>query len=39
MQEILAYIILIFAVSFLLKKLFFKPKKNTKECNTNCGCA
>ncbi|MDG1039956.1 MAG: FeoB-associated Cys-rich membrane protein [Polaribacter sp.] len=39
MQEIIAYIVLIIAVVFLLRKFVFKSKKNKKGCATNCGCA
>lgn len=39
MQEVIVYIILFLAVFFLVRKYFFKPKKNKKGCNTDCGCA
>ena len=39
MQEIIAYIVLILAISFLLKKFVFKAKKNKKGCASDCGCA
>ena len=39
MQEIIAYIVLIVAVSFLLRKFVFKSKKNKKGCASDCGCA
>ncbi|MDG1528352.1 MAG: FeoB-associated Cys-rich membrane protein [Polaribacter sp.] len=39
MQEIISYIVLIIAVSFLLRKFVFKSKKNKNGCDTNCGCA
>ncbi|WGH74541.1 FeoB-associated Cys-rich membrane protein [Tenacibaculum tangerinum] len=38
MQEILTYIVVIFAVVFLLKKFVFKSKSD-KNCNTNCNCS
>ena len=38
-QEILVFITLALAVGFLVKKYFFKGKKNTKSCGGNsCGC-
>lgn len=38
-QEIIAYVILAVAVSFLVKKFFFKKKKNDKHCGSDdCGC-
>jgi hypothetical protein len=37
MQEILAYIIVVLAVIFLVKKYFFSAKKN-KGCSSDCGC-
>lgn len=37
MQEILAYIIVVLAVIFLIKKYFFSVKKN-KGCSSDCGC-
>ena len=36
-QQIIAYIILGFAVFYLLKKFVFKSKKK-KDCGTDCGC-
>ncbi|MDY7395746.1 FeoB-associated Cys-rich membrane protein [Aureibaculum sp. 2210JD6-5] len=36
-QSILVYIALGLALFFLIKKFFFKSKKNTG-CNTDCGC-
>jgi len=36
-QQIITYIILGFAVLFLVRKFFFKPK-GKKNCNKDCGC-
>jgi hypothetical protein len=39
LQEILAYITLGIAVAFLIKKFFFKKKKNSdKNCGDDCNC-
>lgn len=38
-QEILAFGILIIAVLFLIKKYFWKKKKDTNCGNGDCGCA
>jgi len=37
-QEILTYIILGLAIAFLVKKFFFKKKKNDKNCGGDCNC-
>ena len=38
-QEVLVWITFLAAISFLLKKFFFKKKKNTKICGQDeCGC-
>jgi len=38
-QEIIAFITLALAVAFLLRKFFFKKKKNDKNCGSgDCGC-
>ena len=38
-QEIVAFIALGIAIAFLLRKLFFKKKKNNKNCDGgNCDC-
>lgn len=37
-QEILSYLTLIIAVSFLVKKFFFKKKKIDKNCGEDCKC-
>jgi hypothetical protein len=37
MQEILVYIALALAIGFLVKKYFFKSKKNGN-CDPGCGC-
>ena len=37
-QEILVYIVLAFAVIFLVKKFFFKPKKKDGSCDIDCNC-
>lgn len=37
MQEFLVYIALVISIGFLVKKYFFKTKKNEK-CDTDCGC-
>lgn len=38
-QEILVYITVLLAVGFLVKKYFFKTKKNTNSCGKgDCGC-
>jgi len=39
MQEIAAYILLAFALGFLIKKYFFKSKKKKKDCGSDCGCS
>jgi len=36
MQEIIAYILVAFAVVFLLKKYLF-PSKKDKDCGSGCG--
>ncbi|QCX40177.1 FeoB-associated Cys-rich membrane protein [Aureibaculum algae] len=36
-QSILVYILLGLAISFLIKKYFFKSKKKTG-CKSDCGC-
>lgn len=36
-QEIAVYIILGFAILYLIKKFIFKPK-NKKGCGPDCGC-
>jgi hypothetical protein len=38
MQEILAYLVLIGAVLFLVKKFFFKAKKKKNCSDDGCGC-
>ncbi|AZJ33120.1 FeoB-associated Cys-rich membrane protein [Tenacibaculum sp. Mcav3-52] len=38
MQEVLTYLVVCGAVIFLVKKFFFKPKKNSS-CDTNCNCS
>ena len=38
MQEIITYILVVIAVVFLVKKLFFS-KKNKKGCDSSCGCS
>jgi hypothetical protein len=37
-QEILTYITLGIAITFLAKKLFFKRKKTNKNCGDDCNC-
>jgi flagellar biogenesis protein FliO len=37
-QEILAFITLVIAVAFLVKKFFFKKKKTDKNCGEDCNC-
>jgi hypothetical protein len=37
MQEIIAYILVVLAIVFLLKKFVF-PSKKDKGCSTDCGC-
>ncbi|WP_089354078.1 FeoB-associated Cys-rich membrane protein [Flavobacterium sp. ov086] len=38
-QEIIAFAILLIAVGFLIKKIFWKSKKK-KDCgDRNCGCS
>lgn len=37
-QSILAYIVLAIAVSFLVKKFFFKKKKSNGNCGDDCNC-
>jgi glycopeptide antibiotics resistance protein len=38
-QEIIAFIALGIALSFLTKKFFFKKKKSDKDCGSgDCGC-
>lgn len=37
-QEILSYLTLIIAVSFLARKFFFKKKKTDKNCGEDCNC-
>ncbi|NVK51839.1 MAG: FeoB-associated Cys-rich membrane protein [Flavobacteriaceae bacterium] len=39
MQQIAVYIILVLAIAFLVKKFFFRSKKNKKGCDADCGCA
>ncbi|MDV7186314.1 FeoB-associated Cys-rich membrane protein [Lutibacter sp. TH_r2] len=39
MQDILVYIALVIAVTFLIKKFFFKSKSTKKgNCGSDCGC-
>ena len=38
MQEILTYIFLAAALAYLVKRFFFKKKKNDKGCDSDCGC-
>ncbi len=35
-QEIITYVLLGFAIVFLINK--FRPKKNKKDCDTGCDC-
>jgi hypothetical protein len=38
-QEILAFLALGIALTFLIKKFFFKKKKSDKDCGSgDCGC-
>ncbi len=37
MQDVLVYIALGLAIGFLVKKYFFKTKKNGK-CDSDCNC-
>ncbi|QXP66011.1 FeoB-associated Cys-rich membrane protein [Polaribacter sp. AHE13PA] len=37
MQEIIAYILVVLAVAFLLRKYVF-PSKKKKGCSDGCGC-
>jgi hypothetical protein len=37
-QEILSYLTLGIAVAFLVRKFFFKKKKNDKNCGDGCDC-
>ncbi|WP_369813908.1 FeoB-associated Cys-rich membrane protein [Tenacibaculum sp. MAR_2010_89] len=37
MQEIITYSIVVLAVVFLVRKFFFKTKKDTN-CNKGCNC-
>ncbi|WP_299132490.1 FeoB-associated Cys-rich membrane protein [uncultured Tenacibaculum sp.] len=37
MQEIITYSIVVLAVVFLVRKFFFKTKKDTN-CNKECNC-
>ncbi|QXP63503.1 MULTISPECIES: FeoB-associated Cys-rich membrane protein [Polaribacter] len=37
MQEIIAYILVVLAVAFLLRKYVF-PSKKKKGCSAGCGC-
>ncbi|TMM30682.1 FeoB-associated Cys-rich membrane protein [Polaribacter aestuariivivens] len=37
MQQIIVYLLVAFAVFFLVKKYFF-ASKNKKNCSTDCGC-
>nr|WP_231874462.1 FeoB-associated Cys-rich membrane protein [Polaribacter atrinae] len=37
MQEIIAYILVVLAVFFLVRKYIFPSKKN-KGCSSGCGC-
>jgi large-conductance mechanosensitive channel len=39
-QQIIAFIILGFAIGFLIKKFFYKKKKSDKNCGSgDCGCS
>ncbi len=38
MQQILVYIVLALAILFLVRKYFFKPKKKSGGCDTDCNC-
>jgi hypothetical protein len=38
-QQTIAYLILVVAVAFLIKKFFIKKKKKGKDCGSDgCGC-
>ncbi len=37
MQEVITYIVVVLAVVFLVKKFFFKTKKDG-HCSTDCNC-
>ena len=37
MQEVVAYVLVLLAAVFLVKKYVFPSKKN-KGCGTDCGC-
>jgi len=37
-QEILTYLTLGIAVTFLVRKFFFKKKKTDKNCGDDCNC-
>ena len=37
-QEILSYLTLGIAIVFLVRKFFFKKKKNDKNCGEDCNC-
>lgn len=38
MQEILVYIALAAALVYLVKRFFFKKRKNKTGCDSDCGC-
>lgn len=39
LQEIIAFALLAIALTFLIKKFFFKNKKKNKNCGSDdCGC-
>ena len=38
MQEILVYIALAAALAYLVKRFFFKKKKSTSGCDSDCNC-
>jgi len=38
LQDILTYLTLAIAVAFLVRKFFFKKKKNDKNCGDDCNC-
>jgi len=38
-QEVITYVLLGIALTFLVKKFFFKKKKSGKDCGSDdCGC-
>jgi len=39
LQEIIAFLILLVAIGYLVKKFFWTPKKKSKNCATNEDCA